>query len=89
MPSIFFYINCVLIQQILGLQGRQNQENAHLNDITNVKHVGIHVTLAILLTEQNNIYGLLTKGEVKMAGYLLSSFFVCSCTMVVYTTQAE
>jgi len=83
----FFHINCVLIQQTLGLQGRQNQGNVH--DITNVKHVGIHVTLAILLIEQNNIYGLWTKGEVKMARYWLSSFFACSCTMVVYTTQAE
>ena len=31
-------------------------------------------------TDSRNIYGLLTKLEVKMAGYWPSSIFACSCT---------
>ena len=32
------------------------------------------------LNKENNLYGLLTKCEVKMAGYWLSSFFACLWT---------
>ena len=32
------------------------------------------------LNKENNLYGLLTKCEVKMAGYWLSYFFACLWT---------
>ena len=36
-----------------------------------------------------NIYGLLTKREVKMAGYWPSSFFACLCLCVCFLRQIK
>ena len=37
----------------------------------------VSYTIAIFQLTELNMYGLLTKCEVKMTGYWLSSFFVC------------
>ena len=41
---------------------------------------GLNPALRFLTTQAGNMYGLLTKCEVKMAGYWPSSFFACLWT---------
>ena len=59
----------------------QSNEKKYINDKAKKEHYFLNLVLDILtFWTRYNIYGLLTKREVKMAGYWPSSFFACLWT---------